>query len=416
MRWPFCCAPVCHEDVDESEFALQTQTRAGVGAFTPPLIDALLEVPVEGGNSKVVGQGDVAHTGLEAHKRFDERFCTSRRQLDIDDIKMRLSAGTQSSLDLGAKEHIDPEEGLRRVESVHTMKGRVEEKYKQVRKLGEGSYGLVMEVTARDDAREHFAVKVISMKNLKDSSRFAKELAVARRLKHPHIIRLFESFQEGDKYHLVMEFSDGGDLFERVQKTRRKKDGCPIMGIGSMQVATYAWQMLTGIAYLHHYSFAHRDVKPANYLVDKSGSSLKLVDFGLARSYTREEKMTTRVGTPQYVAPEVVNNKIHSYGAKCDVWSIAVTLWYLSVGELPFVGVTQQDLLKQVVSGAFRMRQRLWHELHEHPQQLQELLHELLRRDPEQRPSAKSVIARNTWLQEHGDNEKGATKSCCTVS
>merc|ERR1719277_2287362 len=142
-----------------------------------------------------------------------------------------------------------------------------------------------------------------------------------------------------------MELSDGGDLFGRVAKTSRIKDGRHIMGVGSAEVAKFAWQMLTGIAYLHHHSFAHRDIKPENYLLDRSGTSLKLADFGFARSCARGSKMTTRLGTAPYVAPEVVNFENGGYGTKCDIWSIAVTIWFASVGELPFWGKKQQEVL-----------------------------------------------------------------------
>jgi len=285
-----------------------------------------------------------------------------------------------------------------------------------VRKLGEGSYGKVMEVTKKDDKKQRFAMKIIPVKTLKDTGRFEKELAVARVLKHPHIIRLHESFRQGAQYHLVMELSSGGDLYEKVQKSRRKSDGHSMMGISSAQVVKYAWQMLAGIAYLHHYSFCHRDIKPENYLLNSAGDQLKLIDFGLARSFNRGEKMTTRVGTPQYVAPEVVNDSFDGYGAKCDVWSVGVTLWFASVGEWPFVGATQQDILKKVVMGSLTFKPFLWQALHGHPQELQDLIAGLLIREPEQRPCAKNVVACNSWLIAHGDPNNGGTKSCCSIS
>lgn len=125
--------------------------------------------------------------------------------------------------------------------------------------------------------------------------------------------------------------------------------------------------------------------------------------------------MTTRVGTPQYVAPEVVNNRIHGYSSKCDIWSIGVALWYVSIGELPFVGRTPEAVLKQVVSGSTKFKTQLWQELHGHTQELQDLIADLLVRDSEQRPSAKLVLASNKWLSEHGDRTMGQ-KSCCTIS
>lgn len=368
--------------------------------------------------------GDTSHKKLSEHaKKFADRFASrssTSRRLDIDGDS-HATPGTCSSLDVVQSAHIDPEKGLRRVESVHTVTGTVDEKYTVVRKLGEGSFGLVMLMHSKSDGKELRAVKSVPVKNLKDSGRFEKELVVSRQLKHPHIVRLYETFREGEKYHLIMEYSDGGDLFEKVQKTRRKKDSHAIMGLQFQQIVQFAWQMLTGIAYLHHYSFAHRDVKPENYLLEsqKSGMHVKLIDFGLARKFEKKDKMTSRVGTPHYVAPEVVNNKIQGYTSKCDLWSIGVALWFMSVGELPFVGATQQDILKQVVKGSYNIKPILW-EIHGHPQELQELIFSLLVRDFEKRPAAKWVITNNEWLKENGDLSKGEqskpSTSCCTVS
>merc|ERR1712012_999190 len=148
------------------------------------------------------------------------------------------------------------------------------------------------------------------------------------------------------------------------------------------------WQMLTGTAYLHHYCFSHRDIKPENYLLDRSGISLKLTDFGLARSFAPGEKMTTRAGSLLYAAPEVLDSDVDGYGAKCDIWSIGVTLWFASVGEWPFHG-SEENLSKNIVKGRYKLKADLWEGLHGHPKELQDLMVELLVREPENRPSAR---------------------------
>lgn len=308
--------------------------------------------------------------------------------------------------------HIDPNHGLRRLDSVNTVKGDVHEKYKTVNKLGEGSFGQVMEVVSVANG-EHYALKIIPVTNLKDSKRFEQELGVTRRLKHPHIIRLHETFREGDSYHLVMEKSDGGDLFDRIIAGPSHL-GRP--GLRAKQIAKYAWQMLAGVAYLHHYQFVHRDIKPENYLLEsrKENAGLKLIDFGLARSCPRGERMTSRVGTPHYVAPEVVSDKSTGYTAKCDVWSVGVTVWFIAVGNLPFTGKDQNEVLKNVVRGAYEFKPNIW-EPHEHPQQLMALIMELMTKDVEQRPWAKAVVSGNQWLKEYGDPLRATDDSCCTI-
>lgn len=411
----FCTCPSHEvrkgEDIDAVKRLEAAQESPAAPAQKRPAVQQVAAAPqVAVSNAKELIEEQQQKILSEKRERFADR-CATSRHLDVDGT-------SKSSLDVGARENIDPEHGLRRPESVNTSLGAVEERYYIVKKLGEGSFGTVMRVESKI-SKEHFAMKNIPVKNLKDVSRFEKELEVSRQLKHPHIIRLFEAFREGEQYHLIMEFSDGGDLFEKVRHTRRKHDHHMIMGLDSSHVAQYAWQMLTGIAYCHHYHFAHRDVKPENYLLqaEKHGGALKLIDFGLSRMYAKDQKMHSRVGTPHYVAPEVINNKVKGYTSRCDLWSIGVAIWHMSVGELPFTAASQQEILKMVVRGSYQFKPHLW-DIHSHPQELKDLIASLLQTDPASRPAAKDIVASNAWLIQHGDPRKGhsSSKSCCAIS
>jgi len=323
---------------------------------------------------------------------------------------------SSSPLSLDHLEIIDPSGGLRRKTSVALAHGDIALKYNTEIKLGEGSFGTVMRVTDIL-TKEAFALKIIGVQNLKDTQRFEQELAISRMLKHPNIITLHETFMEGAAYHLVMEMCTGGDLHHKITR-RTAVPGNFQAGMSARRVAAYAWQILAGVAYLHQYCFVHRDIKPENYLLSDStdGATIKLIDFGLARECKWAEKMTSRVGTPHYVAPEVVADTSTGYTANCDVWSIGVTLWFVSIGSLPFVGKDETATLKAVVRGKYDFSSPLWAE-HKHPQELMQMIGRMLLKDAELRPHAKSIMRDDAWLKANtmlADSKKAV--ACCNIA
>lgn len=365
--------------------------------------------------SAKTGQSNSGHSKLLA---------TASGTQDSPASSMRRSISTLHGVLLTS---IDPRQGLRRADSVANFVENVLTKYTILRELGKGGFGTVEEVVPKERKgekknKEHFAMKSIPISNLKDQRRFEKELEVACRLNHPNIIRLHEVFRDNERFHLVMEITHGGDLWDAVLASKRQLKGQgTAMGLDSAQVANYAWQMLTGIAYLHHYSFAHRDVKPENYMLATAakGSPIKLIDFGLARSYRKGDPMTSRVGTPHYVAPEVVDgDNTLGYDAKCDIWSIGVSLWYCSVGELPFWGVGTKQVLKAVTKAEYTFLGRTWKQQHKHPDGLLTLIKTLLHKDPFLRPAAKQVIMTDQWLIDNKQDHKSGLPqtTCCAVS
>jgi len=127
-----------------------------------------------------------------------------------------------------------------------------------------------------------------------------------------------------------MEYCSGGELFDRIVKTKKLTEN-------------YAKQlmreMISAVKHLHDSGIVHRDLKPENYLMasGKEDSECKLIDFGLSKRYQQasQEKMQTVVGTPYYVAPEVLKGKYHK---ECDVWSLGVILYVFLCGYPPFEG------------------------------------------------------------------------------
>merc|ERR1711920_798507 len=140
---------------------------------------------------------------------------------------------------------------------------------------------------------------------------------------HPNIVRLHETIKQPHAYYLIMDLCTGGDFFDLIVEKG---------GIGNKAAGPMIQQMLSGLAYLHHYEFVHRDIKPENYMVqgcDNSSVTLKLIDFGLARKVRDGELMKSQVGTRNFMAPEIwmtdEAGKPKGYDRSCDMWSIGVT-------------------------------------------------------------------------------------------
>eukprot|EP00931_Biecheleriopsis_adriatica_P093302 TRINITY_DN67047_c0_g1_i1.p1 TRINITY_DN67047_c0_g1~~TRINITY_DN67047_c0_g1_i1.p1 ORF type:complete len:523 (+),score=139.81 TRINITY_DN67047_c0_g1_i1:28-1569(+) len=268
--------------------------------------------------------------------------------------------------------------------------GSLEDSYTVAKKpLGEGSFGTAFRVTCKQTGQER-AVKTIEIKGVKNPARFEREIDIAKKLDHPNVVRLYETFRDARKIYLVMELCTGGELFDRIV------DEAP-SGFDEGLAAKYIRQMLSAICYLHANRFAHRDVKPENFLFHDPSpdSQLKIIDFGLACHYEVGEKMSTKAGTAYYVAPEVLKG---SYDEKCDVWSAGVISFVLLCGYPPFAGDTDPEILKKVKTGNFEFRSPEWDGI---SQGAKNLITQMLTLDPSIRPSAE-VVLQSPWLMFKG--------------
>lgn len=349
-------------------------------------VDSLVEVR-SGGTTDEEGE---EHRTRWPHR--DSTLCSSRYCED------GLESATPASLLLDER---------RCRSSVIEREGSLADSYEVLAELGRGAFGVVLEVRCRrtGDLR---AVKCISG-DAEDIVRLESELSIARRLAHSYIVRLHEAIREGSTYHLVMDLCQGGTLNERMHQWRHTRER---RGFTTRLLAMYAWQMLLGVAYLHHHRYAHRDVKAENYLLETEAedSPLKLSDFGLSKSFARVQRMTSQVGTAYTTAPEVYDG---SYDEKCDVWSVGVVSFMCAVGYPPFRGETPEATALLVQKGDLRFAEEDWRA---HPAAAKALVQQLLTRNPAQRPGAKQVVTGNTWLRAHNGVSAPCGGSCCAVS
>jgi len=298
---------------------------------------------------------------------------------------------------------------------------RANDLYEFAEMLGAGHYGQVWSAKHKQTG-DMVAVKRIvieALGNVTDVDVFEDELKVFRLLSHPYIVKLREVFRAQDQLHMIMDLCTGGNLKEyllaywqhpdRVSWTDEVVAKGGALGIPSLETGQFMWQMLVGIAYMHHHRFAHRDVKLENYmLVDKQDKSIKLGDFGFATKYRKGKKLTQRCGTALYIAPEVLTE---SYDEKCDIWGIGVSCFLLVTGQCPWktdkseevLDCVEQDIKNDILDRITR----------DFPAELKRLVQVMMTRDPESRPSAKSVLKSSTWLKQCG---RGGNRCCCVLS
>uniref|UniRef100_A0A7S2KG90 non-specific serine/threonine protein kinase n=1 Tax=Zooxanthella nutricula TaxID=1333877 RepID=A0A7S2KG90_9DINO len=279
--------------------------------------------------------------------------------------------------------------------------------------LGSGSFGVVSRVEQQDTGKI-FALKSIPVGKVKDPSVFQRELGIARRLKHPYIVTLHHTFQDREAYHLVMDFCEGGDFLKRMRATLRDRGpGRQAMGgLSTSETVQYLGQMLKGIAYLHNYQLAHRDVKPENYLLvgSEPSADLRLIDFGLARYFEAGKRMYSKVGSVSYVAPEVVTGS-DGYDAKCDIWSVGATACVMAVARKPFAGDNVSEYIRTINRAGGMVFDYHWAR---HPQCLKDVIAKLMAKSPANRPGAAELLQTAEWKHLEAASGNGCN-GCCTV-
>ena len=168
--------------------------------------------------------------------------------------------------------------------------------------------------------KQNFAIKSVPRGVSEDYLRqLEKEFRILKEVDHPNIIKFFESYQDQKYFHFVVEYCDGGELYDLVSKKGR---------LDEWETARIIKKLCSAIAHLHDRDICHRDLKPENILFESKSpdAEIKLIDFGLSTYARKGRIMRTRVGTPFYVAPEVLYGE---YQKSCDMWSIGVIAYVL---------------------------------------------------------------------------------------
>ncbi|KAG1656568.1 hypothetical protein FOA52_009056 [Chlamydomonas sp. UWO 241] len=270
----------------------------------------------------------------------------------------------------------------------------LKEKYCLGKTIGAGSFGVVRECVEIATGRR-YAVKTIGKVPKRGMStpryllKLRTEVEIMQQLGTSFdAVTLQDMFEDDDNVHLVMQLCEGGALFERIDRARYTEKYILFIVRG----------VLRFISQCHAKGFIYRDVKPDNFLfLSKDPESpLKATDFGLSiRHWPDEPKLTSRSGTPAYMAPELV---MQSYDEKCDIWSVGMLTYQLLTGRFPF----WEDVRKETLTDVWRavLTQNInWNapELKQLSASAVDLLKKLLERDPTRRPSAKEALE-HPWI------------------
>eukprot|EP00928_Gymnodinium_smaydae_P006422 TRINITY_DN1226_c0_g2_i2.p1 TRINITY_DN1226_c0_g2~~TRINITY_DN1226_c0_g2_i2.p1 ORF type:complete len:718 (-),score=190.38 TRINITY_DN1226_c0_g2_i2:134-2287(-) len=213
--------------------------------------------------------------------------------------------------------------------------------------LGAGAYGSVFKAFHRATKVDH-AMKAVP-KDKVQADELWKEVEIMKQLDHPHLVRLYQVFEDEQKIYIALELCAGGGFHQKL---------CAAQYLPERTASKIFKQILSAVTYLHGKNICHRDLKPDNFLVwQKHGASMdsmhvKLNDFGTAKRFDLAP-LVTKVCTICYVAPEVLAKGSPPYTAKVDCWSLGVMLYQMLSGSLPFNNPDMKELLRSVKRGAF---------------------------------------------------------------
>lgn len=278
--------------------------------------------------------------------------------------------------------------------------GTFAKRYAVGRELGKGFFGVVVVAVDRNEGSKEegrcFAAKCVDRLKLteEDEAQIHSEAAILKEIENecPLIIKLCDFYKEPQSFYLVLELMRGGELFDRVAKMEKYYEKDARVVIRSVAQA---------LVFLHELDIVHRDLKPENILMETESpnSRIKIADFGFARKVGKR-KCTTACGTPNYVAPEIVNGTV--YDASVDVWALGVITFLLLAGYPPFYHKEKTKMFKLIRKADFTFASPYWDLI---SFTAQDFISKCLTVDPQNRMTAEEALD-HPWLSSKRDREK----------
>ncbi|CAF1290443.1 unnamed protein product [Adineta steineri] len=263
--------------------------------------------------------------------------------------------------------------------------------------IGKGPFSVVRRCTNKSGDKQ-YAVKIIDVEQFTATPGFSaddlqREASICSSLKHPHIVELYETFESEGCLFMVFEYMDGADLCFEIEK--RALAGF----VYSEAVAShYMRQIFEAVRYIHDRGIIHRDLKPHCVLLSskENAAPVKLGGFGVALQLPESGLIqASRIGTPAFMAPEVVNRESPGFGRPVDMWALGVMLYVLLTGTLPFAG-TKNRVFEMISAGVYSMQSRQWDHISE---SAKDLCTRLLCLNQNDRITIKEALA-HPWIRE----------------
>eukprot|EP01001_Neometanema_parovale_P006786 NODE_3130_length_1274_cov_203.107732_g2971_i0.p1 GENE.NODE_3130_length_1274_cov_203.107732_g2971_i0~~NODE_3130_length_1274_cov_203.107732_g2971_i0.p1 ORF type:complete len:327 (+),score=89.63 NODE_3130_length_1274_cov_203.107732_g2971_i0:59-982(+) len=261
-------------------------------------------------------------------------------------------------------------------------------RYTLLENIGQGTFAKVKKAVDRKTGEE-FAVKIMEKKKIIGEGlepQLKREVSIMLNLKHKNIVGIVEVLQSENNVYMVLEFVQGGELFDTIKENRQ---------LDQPVARSFFQQLIEGIHVCHCNGIAHRDLKPENLLISKDGL-LKIADFGLANLQKDQEYLQTVCGTPNYVAPEVLHREKYD-GFKSDLWSCGVILFVMLFGKLPFYQKQLPELVSKIKAVDYKFPEGVEKSFPE----ACDLIKKLLVASPDDRLNVEQV-AQHEWFRQDG--------------
>lgn len=253
--------------------------------------------------------------------------------------------------------------------------------YKQIKQIGEGSFGKALLVENADQDKLVVKMVDVSKASRKEMDDAVKEGRVLAGLQHPYVVRYRESFQDRGWLCIIMDYCEGGDLTKKISEARKKRES-----IAEEQILKWFTQAILALKYVHDKHILHRDLKPANFFLSKNGS-MKMGDFGIAKVLACTIAVAkTQIGTPYYLSPELCQEKPYAWAS--DIWSMGCILYELCALKVPFDAPNIPGLVQKIVRGPTPPVPAAYSEF------VRTLCSQMLSRNPDARPSPEDILAK----------------------
>uniref|UniRef100_A0A8C7H046 Myosin light chain kinase, smooth muscle n=2 Tax=Oncorhynchus kisutch TaxID=8019 RepID=A0A8C7H046_ONCKI len=263
---------------------------------------------------------------------------------------------------------------------------KVKDLYDVEERLGTGKFGQVFKLLEKG-TKKHWAGKFIKAYSAKEKDNVRQEIAIMNSLHHPKLVQCIDAFEGKSDIVMVLEMISGGELFERIIDEDFE--------LTEREVIKYMLQIVDGVHYIHKQGIVHLDLKPENIMcVNKTGNTIKLIDFGLARRLESSGTLKVLFGTPEFVAPEVINYEAISYPT--DMWSIGVICYILVSGLSPFMGDNDNETLSNVTSATWDFEDDAFDEISDHAK---DFITNLLKKDMKARLTCDQCYE-HPWLKQ----------------
>jgi calcium-dependent protein kinase len=268
--------------------------------------------------------------------------------------------------------------------------------FELVGELGKGSFGIVYKIKHKT-TNEFYAMKIVNKKDRtkEDNGKLLKEIEILTSLDHTNIVKLIDYFEDSNSFYLVLEYIDGIRL-DRVIETWH--------AVYEANSSIILRQILVAVEYLHSKGVVHRDLKPENIFVcprDDNNVLVKIIDFSCSAFYAKR-KLRFRVGTPLFVAPEVLRG---CYNEKVDEWSCGIILYNLLAHYKPFAGKDDQAIYEHIKRGSFDLTRNGWREVSDNAK---DLVIMLLNKNAEERVAVSDAL-RHPWILRYDSTEYDGT-------